>query len=347
MRIEHSPSLRRTCNIPAVVKSNLLTFEAFPERVVLEGFDEEVLRGLGMFMARVTKGGANDAAYRVVAGGGRTPRRPAAGSAPCRRRPWRRHVRRGGEDLVVMPGGRIHLAPGRAKAVVGWSDAGAPVDDFVTTILLEAALIHALAMGGYVVNHAAAFEVDGAELLVVGPSHAGKSTLSAAVLAAGGTVVSDDSVILGLADDGTPSTGALRRDLWLREGSVKLLPEALSARLWEASSFGERRWGLDRKVFADRFRTRIQPGAVVLLRRDRRVRGFRLRKVSSAEGLAGLIITSSPLFLSGRYPVERERCMPGLLALVNGLPCFEVRMGRALVEDPVATVQRLVDAIRR
>jgi len=77
------------------------------------------------------------------------------------------------------------------------------------------------------------------------------------------------------------------------------------------------------------------------------VRGFRLRKVSSAEGLAGLIMTSSPLFLSGRYPVERERCMPGLLALVNGLPCFEVRMGKDLVDDPVTTVQRLVDAIRR
>jgi hypothetical protein len=247
----------------------------------------------------------------------------------------------------MMPGGRIRLAPGRAKAVVEWSGAGMPLDDLVTTTLLEAALIHALAMGGYVVNHAAAFEVDGAELLVVGPSHAGKSTLSAAVLAAGGTVVSDDSVILGLSDDGTPSTGALRRDLWLREGSVELLPEALRARLWEASSFGERRWALQREDFADRFRTRIQPGAVVLLRRDRRLRASRIRKVSSAEGLAGLIMTSSPLFLSGRYPVERERCMPGLLAVVNGVPCFEARMGNDLVDDPVTTVQRLVDAIRR
>ena len=330
-----------------MVKTNLLTFEAFPERVVFEGFDEEILRGLGMFMARVTEGEADDAAYRVVAGGGRSPRRPPVGSPPPRRRPWRRHVRRGGEDLVMMPGGRIHLAPGRPEAVVEWSAAGTPVDDFVTTVLLEAALIHALALGGYVVNHGAALEVGGAELLVVGPSHAGKSTLSAAVLAAGGTVVSDDSVILGLDDDGTPSAGALRRDLWVREGSVELLPEALRARLCEASSFGERRWGLEREIFADRFRIRIQPDAVVFLRRDRRVRGFRLRKVSSAEGLAGLIMTSSPLFLSGRYPVERERCMPGLLALVNGVPCFEVRMGKDLVDDPVTTVQRLVDAIRR
>ena len=329
-----------------MVKTDLLAFEAFPIRVVLEGLDEEVLRGLGMFMARVSDGGAGDVTYRVVAGGGRTPRRRAAGAAPRRRRPWHRHVRRGGEDLVVMQGGRVRLAPGRSKAVVEWASAGAAADGFVATRLLEAALIHALAMGGCVVNHAAALEVGGAELLVVGPSRVGKSTLSAAVLAAGGAVVSDDSVILGLDDQGAPSAGALRRDLWLRDGSVELLPEALRARLWETASFGERRWGLDRAAFPEIFRARVRPRVIVLLRRDLRVRGFALRRASSAEGLAGLIQASSPLFLSGRYPVERERCMPGLLALVNSARCFEVRMGRALVEDPTATVLRLVEDVR-
>jgi len=216
----------------------------------------------------------------------------------------------------------------------------------VTTTLLETALIHALALRGYVVNHAAALEVDGAVLLAVGPSRTGKSTLCAAVLAAGGAVISDDSVILGLDDGGTPSAGALRRDLWLRDGSVALLPEALRVRLWEASSFGERRWGLDRAEFPGFFRSRVRPQAIVLLHRDRRVSGYKLRRISSAEGLVGLMLASSPLFLSGRYPMEREMCMPGLEALVNGVPCFKVRMGRALVEDPVATVGRLVEEIR-
>ena len=120
-----------------------------------------------------------------------------------------------------MPGGRVRLAPGRAEAVIEWAGTGAAVDGFVATTLLETALIHALAMGGYVVNHAAALEVDGGALLVAGPSRAGKSTLSAAVLAAGGAVVSDDSVILGFDDEGAPAAGALRRDLWLREELVK------------------------------------------------------------------------------------------------------------------------------
>ena len=335
------------CKIQEVVKTNLLTFEAFPEKVVLEGFDDQVLSGLGTFFARISDGGVGDAAYRVVAVGGGGPRRSIEGAAPHPRRPWHRHFRRDGEDVLVMPGGRVRLTPGRAKAVVEWTGTGAAVDGFAATALLEVALGHALAMGGCVVNHAAALVVDGMELLVVGPSCAGKSTLSAAVLAAGGTVVSDDSVILGKDGDVVPCAGALRRNLWLREGGVELLPETLRARLWEAESMGERRWGLERAAAPELFRTSVRPRAIVLLRRDLRVRGFTLQRVDSAEGLAGLILASSPLFLSGRYQVERERCMSGLLALVNGAPCFAVRMGRALVEDPEVTVRRLFEDVCR
>jgi hypothetical protein len=230
--------------------------------------------------------------------------------------------------------------------MVDWADTGAVVDGFVAMSLLEGALTHALAISGHVVNHAAALEVGGTELLVVGPSRAGKSTLCAAALAAGGAVVSDDSVILGIDDEGSSSAGALRRDLWLRDGSVELLPERLRARLWETASFGERRWGLERAAFSELFRTRVRPHAIVLLRRDLRVREYVLRRVSSADGLAGLILASSPLFLSDRYPVERKRCLPALLALVNGTPCFEVRMGRAMVDEPIATIGRFVEAVR-
>ncbi len=244
-----------------------------------------------------------------------------------------------------MPGGRVRLAPGRANAVLEWAGAGATADRFVAISLLEIALSHALAMRGFVVNHAASFEVDGTALLAVGPTHAGKSTLCGAALAAGGAVVSDDSVILGLDEGGAPSVGALRRDLWLRDGSEELLPGALCARLWETASFGERRWGLERAAFPKLFRTRVQPQAIVLLRRDLRVRGFVLRRVSSAQGLVGLVLASSSLYLSSRYPMERKRCLPGLMKLVNSAPCFEVRMGRALVEEPAATVRRLVEGV--
>ena len=35
--------------------------------------------------------------------------------------------------------------------------------------------------------------------------------------------------------------------------------------------------------------------------------------------------------------------MPGLMALVDRAPCFKVRMGKALVDDPSATVRRLAE----
>ncbi len=335
-----------TCNILSMTTSHLLTFEAFPETVLFEGFDEDVLGGLTGFMARVQTGGSDSEAYRVVAKGRARRQRSATRRKAIKRRPYRRHINRDGEDRVHMPGCRLCLAPGRSVARIEASNAGEDVDGYVLTTQLEMAMSHALAMQGLVVNHAASFEVDGTALLAVGPTHAGKSTLCGAALAAGGAVVSDDSVILGLDAGGAPSVGALRRDLWIRDGSVELLPKPLRAQLWETSSFGERRWGLERAAFPEVFRTRAQPQAIVLLHRDLRVRGFALRRVSSAKGLVGLILASSALFLSGRYKQERERCMPGLLALTNSAPCFELQMGRALVEEPAATVRRLVEDVR-
>lgn len=318
---------------------HLLTFDAFPETVLLEGFGEEILGRLGMFMANLSSADSRTAPYRVVASG--AGRRQVVVTKHRERRPRQRHVFDEGEDLVVMPGGRVRLAPGRAEAAVEWAEGSGRVDNFVAMTLLEIAMSHALALSGYVVNHAAAIEIHGKALLAVGPTRSGKSTLGAAVLASGGAVVSDDSIILGLDEEGEASAGALRRDLWVRDGSEDLLPEAMRARLWETTSLGERRWGLERAAFREHFRTRVRPQALLLLRRDLRIRRYVLRRVDSAHGLGALILASSPLFLSGRYPLERERCMPGLTALANSAPCFELRMGRVLVDDPVATIRQL------
>jgi len=328
-----------------MTNSHLVSFEAFPGKVLFEGFGQEILHGLSVFLTRTPADTNSRSEYRVCfEGGGRFPT-AVIRRAVLTRRPFRRHLTTNGEDLVLMPGCRLRLAPGRSKAAVEYRAGGVAVDGFVLATLLEMALTHALAMGGYVVNHAAAIEIGGAAMLAVGPTHAGKSTLSAAALAAGGAVVSDDSVILGRSQEGNASVGALRRDLWLRDGSQGILPKAMGSRLLEYKAFGERRWGLERATSPDLFRTRVRPQAIVLLRRDLRVRGFALRRVSSAKGLAGLIRASSVLFLSGRYSFEREMCMPGLVELANSAPCYEVRMGRALVEEPDSTVRRLFEDV--
>jgi hypothetical protein len=118
-----------------MVTSHLLSFEAVPERVVLEGFSEEILRALGMFMADLSAVQNQTEAYRVVAGG--AERHQFEAPKDRERRPWRRHVRHEGEDMVVMPGGRVRLAPGRAEAVVEWAVGSTGVDGFVAIALLR------------------------------------------------------------------------------------------------------------------------------------------------------------------------------------------------------------------
>jgi hypothetical protein len=89
----------------------------------------------------------------------------------------------------------------------------------------------------------------------------------------------------------------------------------------------------------------VRPDAIVVLRRDRRLRGFELRELSSADGLTGILMASTALFFSSRYSVERDICLQSLAALVNSVPCFSLRMGTGLISEPVETVQRMVAAV--
>ena len=324
--------------------SNLLTFSAFPERVRLDGFDDVLLQGLQALLVRLSEVGFEEAPYRVTA-------HVATGEAlridgvAATRRPALRFVPGPDEDLVMMAAGRVRLAPARPSAVLEIRPTSGGISAYAASVLTEAALTHALALRGRAVLHAAALELGGTSILAAGSTKAGKSTLAAAVLRAGGGVVSDDSVVLGADDQGAVVAGALRRDVWFRKGTVDLLPDGLRSRLREGSSFGERRWGLERQSSRSGFREHVQPDVVILLRRDARMRAMRIANVSAAEALAGLIRATSPLFLSGRYPVEREHLLPVLTSLANDTPCFAVRMGRILLEDPERAVEEMVGRI--
>jgi hypothetical protein len=324
--------------------SKLLTFSAFPERVRLDGFDGRLLQGLWALLVHLSDAGIEDASYRVTAHVATGEAKRDDGVAATRR-PALRFVPGPDEDLVLMAEGKVRLAPARPSAMLEIRPAGRGISAYAASVLTEAALTHALALRGRLVMHAAALEVGRASILAAGSTKAGKSTLAAAVLRAGGGVVSDDSVVLGTDDQGAVVAGALRRDVWFRKGTVDLLPDRLRSRLREGASFGERRWGLERKSARSVFRDRVHPDAVILLRRDARMRAMRIVRVSAAEALAGLIRATSPLFLSGRYPVERERLLPVLTSLANGTPCFAVRMGRVLLENPEHAVQELVARI--
>ncbi len=322
-----------------------LVFEAFPERVRLEGFDDELLRSLRALLVHVSDADPGPTPYRVTAHITADEAVRGGRAAAASRRPSLRFVPGPDEDLVVMTAGRVRLAPARPIALLELHRTGAGTSTYASSVLTEAALTHALALRGRAVVHAAALEVGGVSILAAGSTRAGKSTLAAAILRTGGAVVSDDSVILGVEDRRVAAAGALRRDVWFREGTVDLLHDELRSRLREGISFGERRWGLERESSRSVFRDRVCPDVVVLLTRDARMRAMRIAKASAADALAGLIRATSPLFLSGRYPVERERLLPVLTHLANNTPCFAVRMGRILLDNPEGAVDRLLSTI--
>ncbi len=265
--------------------------------------------------------------------------RPRAARLPLRRPGWWARLRRaGGSDRVVVPGGTVSIAPGVREAEVRLrSPVGAPPAGSVEVV--GVALEHALALHGAAVLHAAAVEVNGVGMVVVGGREAGKSTLAAAVLASGGRVASDDAVVL---DGPGMAVRPLRRDLWFRAGSWRLLPPGLARGLEEVVLPWERRWVLRRSRCGRAAADTVRPVVLVELRRDRRLSEFRVRRLAAGEALAALIRAGSPLFLAPRYREERAALLPVLARAAERLPAFEVRMGRGLLDEPAGTLASLV-----
>ena len=73
-----------------------------------------------------------------------------------------------------------------------------------------------LAWRGAVPLHCSAVEIDGRAILIAGPAGAGKSTLAAALVDAGGRLVSDDLSVLAATDDGPPQ-------LWPGRPAIRLV----------------------------------------------------------------------------------------------------------------------------
>jgi len=264
-------------------------------------------------------------------------RRPAPTLKPIRARITAAE----GGDLLRIPGGSLRLRAGGGdtltcrRAVRG-----------AFPLLLEMALIHALALRGVPVFHGAAFTFRGVPILALGQSGTGKTTLAAAAIRAGGRVVSDDSVAVLTHHAGGVSAQPFRRDFQVRPGSRRLFPGSLASRLEPLTAAAEPKWTLRREAAASRFTDDVCLRRIWVITLDRRLRRCRIAPLSQAEVFAALIQGSSPLYLSGRYPRERGALMPVLHSLAEQAPAYGVRLGRALLDDPVGELARLEATVR-
>ena len=232
-------------------------------------------------------------------------------------------------DLAVLNGtsglrGEVNLASGSAELRVPPVGGSVALDPATWTLFSAATLSAALLLGRMdrALAHAAAVVgPDGRAWLLVGDSHAGKTTTSANLLQAGWRYVSDDQVVLY-----RPTDGGLRVDGWPRPFH---LDEG-----WEGGAPLHRRGTTDpRERWPGRW-MRTAPLAGLLFPRVEADRPTARAPLPAADALARLL-RQSPWLLADRGAA------PGVLRLLQeaaSLPAYELRLGLDTYADP----QRLV-----
>jgi len=259
-----------------------------------------------------------------------------------RSRSWKR-VDRNGLHLERFGSWRSVLRPG------GVRDEVEPVrspssESFDFQQSFDLCMTHLLAMQGGVVLHGSVFDLGGVGVFALGDSGSGKTTLAAASLRAGGRVVSDDLVLASVSAIGEIAAATLRREMLLREAGFSVLPAALRQDLWTFDDAGETRWQLSPDQAPARFKHWTRPQKLWLVSVDRRLKASRVAAVDQATALTWLIRGTTALFLRAPFHEERLAVLATLRNLAEDCPAFRIRLGRDLLEAPVATLDRLLRA---
>ncbi len=234
-------------------------------------------------------------------------------------------------DRAVLEGGSgfrggVELASGSAELRVPVADP-ARTDPAAWTLFSAATLAAALLLGRMdrALAHAAAVVgPDGRAWLLVGDSHAGKTTTSANLLQAGWRYVSDDQVVLYRAPGGGLGVEGWPRPFHLDEG-------------WEGGAPLHRRGSTDpRERWPGRW-TRTAPLAGLLFPRVEADRPTARARLPASDALARLL-RQSPWLLADRGAAARVLL---LLQEAASLPGYELRLGLDTYADPERLVRVL------
>lgn len=244
------------------------------------------------------------------------------------------HVGDGASALRVAPGGR--LVEGELHA-----SSTADVAVFANGLLLLA-LSLALRHHGYFHLHAGAVIAPGrGTVLAAGDSGAGKSTVTLALVAAGCAYLGDDSVLVA-AGAGGPRVLALPRAFHVAPRTARALPAlaphagpaygATGKRLLDAeaafpgaarSSAGAPRLLLFPSVAPAAARTAVEP-------------------IAPADAL-GRLVEAGALAVVDAVAGTREQ-LTLLAEVASGAQALALRLGRDLLDDPVAWARELLHA---
>ena len=247
---------------------------------------------------------------------------------------------------LTVPGARLDIHPGAGEILSGTSEFLASESAVLRDLFMKA-VSHALARQGGMALHGASFWHEGFSPLILGDSRSGKSTLTTLALRMGAKVVSDDHLLLSKRDSqGKPvfDLESMRADMHLRPPTHDLLPGPLAAQLEPAHFQGEQRWILPHRL-NPQFQRTTNPTVILCSQVDRHLKETEIQPMTPPDALAELMRCSSPLFMTPKFPQERNALMKLMLAMINGLPAFRLRLGGDLFDKPEQTFQRLTDTL--
>jgi hypothetical protein len=233
----------------------------------------------------------------------------------------------GDRALLIGPSGvhgTVALDTGEAELRAPMAAEGNGVAwDLYTAATLSCALLLGR-MGRALVHAAAVVPPGGRAWLLVGDTHAGKTTTTANLLREGWSYVSDDHVVLHRDAQGRPAVEGLPRPFHLDVG-------------WEAGTIHRRRGATDaRERFPGAWR-RSAPLAGLLFPRVHADEPTALAPAGAGDAL-GALLRQSPWLLADRG------CAPRVLALLREtalLPAHALRLGLDTYADPPLLAERL------
>lgn len=175
---------------------------------------------------------------------------------------WQTVMGGGGEYVVDFPDHAMFHVDQRRRTVTY-----APVDEVADStlrhLLVDQVVPRLLVLGGALVLHASGVGVDGAGIAFVGPTGSGKSSLAAAFVQRGATLLADDYLVVTERDDrhlASPAYPGLR--LW-SDAAQELTG---TADLPEVAAYtSKRRWAVPYEAYGDEplpLRAFVAPGSV-------------------------------------------------------------------------------------
>ena len=208
---------------------------------------------------------------------------------------------------------------------------------------LNLCLSQQFARAGVLPVHGAGVVLGELGIMILGGKAAGKSTLTAASLAAGARVISDDWMLFGIGRDNRPSMERLRQFLMLRHGdSTDVLLRNASAPPFK-SALDRPKATLAISPDLSEFPRCHRIDKLWLMHRPiPRPERSEAKPQSQRESLAALLTHSMPLLFSQGFSSEHETLNIKLNSVVTSVEASKITTGLDLVNHPQKTLDKLL-----